>query len=84
MNDIGKPEGETQRRVIALFRDELGNRFLGDWTDRDGSREQLIRNSLFPPGASGQVWPIRWKAPRIHSLPAGCDCRRHVPNLEWK
>ena len=30
MNDIGKPERETQRRVIALFRDELGYRFLGD------------------------------------------------------
>jgi hypothetical protein len=27
MNDIGKPERETQRRVIALFRDELGYRF---------------------------------------------------------
>jgi hypothetical protein len=23
MNDIGKPERETQRRVIALFRDEM-------------------------------------------------------------
>jgi len=36
--DVGKPERETQRRVIALFRDELGYRFLGDWatavTDR--------------------------------------------------
>jgi hypothetical protein len=27
MSDIGKPERETQRRVIALFRDELGYRF---------------------------------------------------------
>jgi hypothetical protein len=25
------------RRVIALFRDELRYRFLGDWTDRDGN-----------------------------------------------
>ena len=37
MNDIGKPERETQRRVIALLGDELGYRFLGDWTDRDGN-----------------------------------------------
>ena len=35
--DIGKPERETQRRVIALLSDELGYRFLSDWTDRDGN-----------------------------------------------
>ena len=33
MNTIGKPERATQDRLIALFRDELGYRFLGDWTD---------------------------------------------------
>ena len=37
MNDIGKPERATQDRVIALFRDELGYRYLGDWRDRDGN-----------------------------------------------
>ena len=31
---IGLPERVTQDRVIALFRDELGYRTLGDWTDR--------------------------------------------------
>jgi len=36
-SDIGKPERETQRRVIELFRDELGYRFLGNWTDRAGN-----------------------------------------------
>ena len=49
MNDIGKPERETQRRVIALFRDELGYRFLGDWTDRDGNsniEEKLLTHYL--------------------------------------
>jgi type I restriction enzyme, R subunit len=35
MSAIGKPERATQRRVIELFRDELGYRYLGDWTDRD-------------------------------------------------
>ena len=31
---IGLPERVTQNRVIALFRNELGYRTLGDWTDR--------------------------------------------------
>ena len=34
MNGIGKPERVTQNRVIALFREELHYRYLGDWTDR--------------------------------------------------
>ncbi|MBM4422403.1 MAG: HsdR family type I site-specific deoxyribonuclease [Chloroflexi bacterium] len=34
MSNIGKPERATQNRVIALFREELGYRYLGDWTDR--------------------------------------------------
>ena len=37
MSDIGKSERATQRRVIKLFVEELGYRFLGDWTDRDGN-----------------------------------------------
>lgn len=49
MNVIGKPERETQRRVIALFHEELGYRFLGDWTDRDGNsniEEKLLTEYL--------------------------------------
>ena len=34
MSTIGQPERATQNRVISLFRDELGYRYLGDWTDR--------------------------------------------------
>ena len=34
---VGQPERSTQHRVIALFRDELGYRYLCDWTDREGN-----------------------------------------------
>ena len=34
MNDIGKPERVTQKRVVDLFRNELRYRYLGDYTDR--------------------------------------------------
>ena len=37
MSTVGQPERATQNRVIAVFRNELGYDFLGDWTDRDGN-----------------------------------------------
>jgi type I restriction enzyme R subunit len=37
MDVIGQPERATQNRVIAMFRDELKYRYLGDWTDREGN-----------------------------------------------
>ena len=49
MSDIGKSERITQDRVIALLRDELGYRYLGDWTDREGNsniEENLITSYL--------------------------------------
>lgn len=49
MNGIGKPERVTQNRVIALFRDELKYRYLGNWEDRpDNSNihEQLLDGYL--------------------------------------
>jgi type I restriction enzyme R subunit len=49
MDGIGQPERATQNRVIALFRDELNYRYLGDWTDRDGNsniEEDLLSDWL--------------------------------------
>jgi type I restriction enzyme R subunit len=37
MSTIGQPERATQNRIITLFRDELGYRYLGDWIDREGN-----------------------------------------------
>src|ERR1700722_3093548 len=44
MSTIGQPERVTQNRIIGLFRDELGYRYLGDWTDRqdNGNIEEGI------------------------------------------
>jgi type I restriction enzyme R subunit len=55
MSDIGKPERATQKRIIELFRDELGYRFLGDWSDRDNSNidEDLLTASLTRRGYDG-------------------------------
>jgi type I restriction enzyme R subunit len=55
MSTIGQPERATQDRVIALFRDELGYRYLGDWTDRLGNsniEENLLTNYLSRSGYS--------------------------------
>jgi type I restriction enzyme, R subunit len=70
MSDIGKPERATQNRVIALFRDELGYRYLGDWADRDGNSNieegllaaYLTRNGYSPAQISSATYKLRTEA----------------------
>ena len=37
MSDVGKPERETQNRIIKLFNDELDYTYLGNWEYRNGN-----------------------------------------------
>lgn len=70
MSDIGKPERATQKRVIELFRDELGYRFLGDWSDRDGNSNieedlltaSLTRRGYSPVQISAAIYRLRTEA----------------------
>lgn len=59
MSTIGQPERATQNRVITLFREELGYRYLGDWTDRTPNsniEEKILTQHLAKSGYSaGQI-----------------------------
>jgi type I restriction enzyme R subunit len=58
MTTIGQPERATQKRVIDLFRDELGYRYLGDWTDQDGNSnlEEGVDHELVGNGSVSWLW----------------------------
>ena len=55
MNGIGKPEKVTQDRVVKLFVDELGYKYLGEWRDRVGNsniEKKLLESYLEKRGYS--------------------------------
>src|SRR5271170_8149374 len=70
MSDIGKSERVTQNRVIALFRDELDYRYLGDWCDRDGNSnieeglltDYLERSGYFKEQIAVALYKLRTEA----------------------
>ncbi len=54
---IRQPEEVTQNRVIKLFQDELGYRYLGDWQHREGNsnlEEKLLTSYLTRRGYTGE------------------------------
>jgi type I restriction enzyme, R subunit len=70
MNNVGQSERATQNRVIALFRDELGYRYLGDWSDREGNSNVedcilsawLTGNGYTPAQISAALYKLRTEA----------------------
>ena len=65
-----RSERATQDRVLRLFRDELGYRYLGDWRDRDGNSNieeslltaHLSRRGYTPPQISVALHKLRSQA----------------------
>src|SRR6266702_4204217 len=58
MIDIGEREIETQKRVIAFFRNALEYSYLGHWKDREGNsavEETLLTNWLKRRGHADKV-----------------------------
>lgn len=52
MNNVSKPERATQERVIELFTQKLGYRYLGDWSDRESN--DCIEEGLLTAHLAGQ------------------------------
>jgi len=62
LSTVGQKEKETQKRVIAFFRDSLGYDYLGNWHDRDGNSnvdEDLLSGWLKRQGhSSGTIGKV--------------------------
>ncbi|NTU42964.1 MAG: type I restriction endonuclease subunit R, partial [Nitrospirales bacterium] len=71
MNPIGQPERATQNRVIALFCDELGYRYLGDWTDREGNSN--IEEGLLTAYLTGKEYAPAQISVALHKLRTEAD-----------
>jgi type I restriction enzyme R subunit len=71
VDSIGQPERATQNRVIALFREELGYRYLGDWTDRDGNSN--VDEGLLSAWLTGRGYTQAQIAVALHRLRTEAD-----------
>ena len=66
---IGEPERATQDRVIALFKQRLGWRYLGDWSDRANSNieDALLSANLKARGYNDAQVAAAYRAPAPRS-----------------
>jgi type I restriction enzyme R subunit len=71
MSVIGKPERATQNRIIALLRDELHYRYLGDWTDRD--RNSNIEEGILTAWLTGSGYTKAQIGVATHKLSTEAD-----------
>ena len=58
MSPVGQREVKTQRRVVAFFRDALGYRYLGDWSDRANNsnvESEILRGWLRRQGHGDKI-----------------------------
>ncbi|MBF8805584.1 type I restriction endonuclease subunit R [Pseudomonas asiatica] len=58
MNNVGQLEKQTQQRIVALFQQQLGYQYLGDWVDRPGNaniEDALLSNWLQQQGVADNL-----------------------------
>lgn len=68
MNNVSKPERATQDRVIELFTQKLGYRYLGDWSEREGNH--CIEEGLLTAHLAGQGYSQAHISAALHRLRA--------------
>jgi type I restriction enzyme R subunit len=66
--EIGKPEWVTQQRVIELFTQKLGYRYLGDWSKREGNH--CIEEGLLTAHLAGRGYSPAHIGAALHRLRA--------------
>jgi type I restriction enzyme, R subunit len=66
MNNVSKPERATQNRVIDLFTQKLGYRYLGDWSERGGNHN--IEEGLLTAHLADQGYSAAHISAALHRL----------------
>lgn len=77
MNDVSKPERATQDRIIELFTQKLGYRYLGNWADRAGNH--CIEEGLLTAHLAGRGYSPAHISAALHKLRS--EALTHVRKL---